>query len=396
MKKKRVIIIQTSTLDRSTRATKEIKALTRSGYSVTFLCWDRGIKSCMSGQKEAGKFHREIRVKIRGPWGSAIKTLPFIPIWWCFEFFWLMVTKWDVAHAIQITTTPPAVIAGKLKRKPVIYEMLDTTEDEIALPKVIRNIFIKIDKLFMWLASGVILADEMQIEEVGGIPNHKVVPVYDSPPDAFSAINIGSRKDDTFTLFYGGMLLSDKLLNLDKAFTAIKDIESVKIIIAGYGDLVDEINEWARQVPDKIQFIGEISHAEVLKRSAEADLLFMLRSPILIANKYICGSKVLEAMMCGRPILVNKGTSTANKVLEENCGLVVDANNIEEIKEAIVKLRDNPELCEELGTNARKAYEQRYSWEIMERRLLTLYQNLTDETGQRKRRARNNGELSRQ
>jgi glycosyltransferase involved in cell wall biosynthesis len=301
-----------------------------------------------------------------------------------------MVTKWDVAHAIQITSISPALIVGKLKRKPVIYEMLDTTEDELLLPSAIRDICIKIDKLFMRLASSVILADAAQIEEVGGIPNSNVVAIYDSPPDAFSTINSSPRRNDTFTIFYGGMLLSAKLLNLDKMFTAIKDIEGVKIIIAGFGDMVAEIEEWSRQMPDKIQFIGEISHAEVLKRSVEADLLFMLRSPLLIANKYICGSKVLEAMMCGTPILVNKGTSTANKVREENCGLVVDANNIEEIKEAIIKLRDNPELCKELGANARKAYEERYSWEIMEQRLLALYQELTGEIRQRNKRGYKN------
>jgi glycosyltransferase involved in cell wall biosynthesis len=81
-------------------------------------------------------------------------------------------------------------------------------------------------------------------------------------------------------------------------------------------------------------------------------------------------------MMCGTPILVNKGTSTANKVYEENCGLVVDANNIEEIREAIIKLKDSPELRRELGANARRAYDQKYAWKIMERRLLALYREL--------------------
>jgi glycosyltransferase involved in cell wall biosynthesis len=132
-------------------------------------------------------------------------------------------------------------------------------------------------------------------------------------------------------------------------------------------------------MPEKIQFIGEITHAEVLERSTKSDLLFVLRDPVVPVNKYICGSKILEAMMCGRPILVNKGTSTANILLEENCGLVVDAENIEEIREAIIKLRDDPKLCEELGKNARRAYEERYSWEIMEQRLLTIYGELTKE-----------------
>ena len=62
------------------------------------------------------------------------------------------------------------------------------------------------------------------------------------------------------------------------------------------------------------------------------------------------------------------------------------------IKEAIIKLRDDPGLYEELVANARKAYGERYSWEIMERRLLTLYQELVGEVGQRKKRGHNSEE----
>ena len=381
MDKKRAIILRANLLDREVRATKIIKTLTNSGYLVTLICWDRGLKTHRSEQQEAGDFHRKIRLKFKAPWGN--KVLLFLPIWWCFLFFRLMVTKWDIVHAIQIISLPPAVIAGKLKRKPVIYDMLDTYEDAISLPKVIRNICVKIDKLFMLLATSVILADDAQIKEVGGIPNSKVVAIYDSP-DTVSKINLNHQKNVMFTLFFAGSLSSKKALNLDKIFTAIKGInKGVKIVIAGHGDLVEEIKEWSRKMPDKIQFIGEISHAEVLERSAKADLLFVLRDPIVPVNKYICGSKVLEAMMCGTPILVNKGTSTANKVCEEVCGLVVDANNIEEITEAIIRLRDNPELCKELGANGQKAYEGRYSWEIMEKRLLALYQGLTGKIGQK-------------
>ena len=413
MDKKRAILIKTHLLDQETRTTKEIRALTQRGYLVTFLGWDRDFKAPISERRsrdpnltsfdfkvpmseryEAGEFHREIRLRLEAPWGS--KVILFLPIWWCFAFFKLMVTRWDIAHAGEFASIPPTVIAGKLKKKPVIYEMLDTSADVILLPKMIRNICIKIDKLFMWLADAIILADEAQIEEVGGMPNSKVVTVYDSPSDMFGNVDLSHRRNNTFTLFFAGLLFSVKALNLDKIFTAIKSIKGVKIVIAGYGDLVEEIKEWSHKMPEKIQFIGEINHAEVLERSVEADLLFILRDPIVPVNKYICGSKILEAMMCGRPILVNKGTSTANKVREENCGLVVDANNIDEIKEAIIKLRDNPELCKELGANARKAYEERYSWEIMERRLITLYQELTDEMGQREKRELNNGELSRQ
>ena len=375
MQKKRAILIKTNPLDRETRSTKEIKALENAGYLITYLCWDRGSKAPASKRYTVDWTHKEIQLKLKAPWGT--KLLLFFPIWWCFVFFWLMVTKWDIAHAGEFTSIFPAVIAGKLKRKPVIYEILDTFEDLIVLPKAIRNISIKIDKLFMWLASSVILADEAQVEEVGGIPNSKIITIYDSPPDIFGKISISHQRNDIFTLFFAGFLSSTKALNLDKIFKAVEGIEGVKIVIAGHGNLVEEIEEWSCKMPDKIQFIGEINYMEVLEKSANADFLFVLRDYIAKpVNKYICGSKVLEAMMCGTPILVNKETSTANKVREENCGLVIDANNVEEIREAIIKLRDNPELCEELGANARRAYEERYSWEIMEQRLLTLYREL--------------------
>ena len=80
--------------------------------------------------------------------------------------------------------------------------------------------------------------------------------------------------------------------------------------------------------------------------------------------------------MSSRPIIVNEGNATANKVLKENCGLVVNANSVEDITEAIKQLQSNPTLCATLGKNGRKAYEQHYKWDLMEQRLHGLYGEL--------------------
>lgn len=371
--KKKVVVIRGGTLDRETRATKIIKSLTDKGFLVTLISWNQGFSPPRSERREAGKFHNEIQLKLKTKWGLSVYIA--LPIWWAFVFFSLMRTEWDVAHAIQITSVFPTIIAGKLKRKPVIYDMLDVYEDSIQIPKRARDFIIIIDKALMRLSSCVILADIEQIEEVGGIPNSDVIAIYDSP-HTISDIDLNHEQNEIFTLFFAGLLMRKKALNLDKIFEAIHNIEGVKIVIAGYGDLVDDINELSHNMNGKIEFIGEIGRAEVLERSAKADLLFILRDPIVLVNKYICGSKVLEAMMCGTPILVNRGTSTANKVLEEKCGVAVDANNIEEIRDAIIKLRDNPKLCKKLGENGRRAYDERYSWEIMENRLIECYNKL--------------------
>jgi len=82
-------------------------------------------------------------------------------------------------------------------------------------------------------------------------------------------------------------------------------------------------------------------------------------------------------MMCRKPILVSKGTATADLVEKERCGLVVDCDSVDEIRQAIIRLKNDPELCEYLGANGRKAYEREYSWHIMEQRLVSLYSAVT-------------------
>jgi len=377
LSKKRAIIIRTCLLDTDTRVAKEIDVLRASGYDVTLLGWDR---QGNTAPPEPGENpHREIRLRLKAPLG--VKILPFLPIWWCFEFFQLMVTRWDIAHAVDFDTLLPAVITGRLKGKPVIYEMQDTYEDKIVLPKPVRYLAVQIDKLFLRLASAVVVIDKEQIEELAGIPHHHVVAVYDSPPDAPGNIDIITEKNQAFTLFYDGGLYKSRRLRLENILAAVKSLEDVRIFITGYGDLSDEIEAWCRQMPDRAQFLGRVSYDEVLRRSLAADLLFAIRNPVIPEQRYICGSKLLKAMMCGKPVLASKGTSAASKVTEENCGLLVDADSVEEIRNAIIKLKDNPGLCRELGANARKAYEQRYDWHIMEQRLINLYQGLGSETG---------------
>ncbi len=373
MGKRKAIIIRGSSLDRETRATKIIKTLTENNYGVHLLWWNRGLNVRRSERREAGTQFSETVFNFKAPWGP--KSLIFLPFWWAFIFFHLLTKEWDIVHTIQIISLPPAIVAGKIKRRPVVYDMLDTYEDSIFLPLIIRNFFVAIDKLFMRFADAVVLADEEQIKEVNGIPNNNVEVIYDSP---VTNVKISKKNghNDVFTLFFAGSLQSGKYLNLDKIFEALEHLNDVRVIIAGYGDLVTYITDVEKRMPEKVKYIGEISHAEVLQRSADADLLFMLRDPVLPVNKYICGSKILESMMCGTAIIVNSGSSTANMVRRTNCGFVVDAHNAEEIVNIISKLKKDPEMSIQMGLNGRKAYDEIYSWDIMSGRLLKLYEKI--------------------
>jgi glycosyltransferase involved in cell wall biosynthesis len=278
---------------------------------------------------------------------------------------------------VNFPSVIPAIIASRLKNRPIIYDVEDTYADQlnVGMLDIVRLLGIMIERLSMKFVNAVVLVDDIQVEEFRGIPNPHLAVIYDSPSPLLSYFVKASEKD-AFTIFYAGYLDQSRHLHIQAIIEAVGTIEGVRVIFAGEGDLVEGLKAKEIETHCKIQYIGWIPYAKALEMTYKSDLLFSLREPTPPVQKYICGSKFLEAIMCGKPILVNKGTSTASKVHKENCGLVVDANNIEEIEKAIIKLKENPELCQQLGVNGRKAYEQRYSWEIMKHRLISLYQEV--------------------
>jgi glycosyltransferase involved in cell wall biosynthesis len=373
MGKKRVIIGRTNLPDRDPRLTKEIDALKSAGYAVILLCWDRDRKAPRSEQQEIA----EIRLRLKAPWGG--KILCFLPIWWCFVFYHLMVSSWDIAHGINFDSIVPMILAGKMKRRPVIYEMYDVYEDSILLPKLLRRVFLTIDKVFMRLAASIVIVDKARIRQLNGIPNKNISVVYNSPPDFFEGSTSPSHKKQTggeFTVFYAAALFRVRRLNLDKVIAAIKGIDDVRLIIAGFGDQVEDIKRWVSNAAGKTQFIGGISYDEAMRLTATSDLAVALYDPIRIQNRFASPNKLFEAMMYGKPILVSSGTAMADIVEKENCGLTVDCNSVDEIRKAIARLKEDPELCRQLGANGRRAYEERYNWGIMKQCLLTLYQEI--------------------
>ena len=375
-----ITLIKSNEPDNDPRLIKEIESIRKFGYKINMLYWNRSNKNSDNHFEISDNYTaKEFNFRVRDGFASVI----FWPVWWLYILFWLLRMNYDIIHVLNYNSVLPTLIAGNLKKKPIIYEIMDTSYDAIMISHILKQIIMYFDKLFMRFSDAILLVDESQIEQFGGIPNSSIAIIYDSALDISDNYSYRYKKmnDNDFVILYVGVLYKIRHLNLDKLCLAVRNLKGVRLLIAGYGDLVEDIKEWAAQSKGKIEFVGRVDYSEALNLSLKADALVVLRDSNIRTNKYICGSKIWEAMMCGKPILVNIGTSTADKVSKENCGLVVDANNIEEIKEAIEKLRDNPERCEELGANGRKAYEERYSWEIMEQRLLTLYRELTGEVG---------------
>jgi glycosyltransferase involved in cell wall biosynthesis len=370
--KKVVVVKNYYPLERDPRLIKLLQMFKDGHFGITYLGWDRDSTSFSSKHVDQGRYRATIMQR-NAPLG--FKSYFFLPLWWLFVLRCLLKSEWDIVHVVNFPSITPAILAGKLKHKPVVYDIEDTTIDQLPLQGFLRTLGIHVERLHTKYVNAVVLVDEMQNEEFYGIPNDNSVVIYDSPPYVSNLDKTQLEKDD-FEIFYAGYLNKEGHLNIGSLLEAIRGIEHVKVTIAGEGNLVEEIKTKASEMPDKIQYVGWIPYDKVLDMSYHADLLFSLRDQYPLTHKYICGSKFLEALMCGKPVLVNKGTSAAIKVAEAKCGIVVDAHNIEEVRDAILKLMHNKRLWTNLALNSKRAYDQKYSWERMKQRLLNLYSKI--------------------
>lgn len=363
----KILFIRSNPVAPDPRVEKEVNALHENGNNLSVLAWDRYGKCPDFEDKISYKIRR---VKIKSSYGT-ITFIPKLFIWMIYEFFYLFKTDYDVFHACDLDTLIPAVLVSKIMNKNLVYDSFDFYADSFlpeGTPSILRRFLGDVEIFFSKFADFVILADESRIKQFKNSLKNTVI-INNSPMDLKNEIK-PYKESKKFTIFYAGLIFKDRGIN--KILEAVKFIPNVELVIAGYevgnGTIVQELKKAAN-----VNFLGRIDYKEVIEHSLSCDLLFALYDPDVPNNKYASPNKLFESMMCGKPIIVNENTRMAEIVLEENCGITVPYEDTEILKETIIKLKDDPELSKKLGKNGRKAYECKYGWNVMEKRLVEAY-----------------------
>lgn len=370
MSEKKVIIVRGRGIDPAVY--KMAQSLANNEYDVTLLVWDR--QDTIQVDQISG--FSVNRCTFKAPYDNP-RVIFYLPIWWIYEFIFLLKNDCTIIHACDIESMVPAVLVKMVKKIRLNYTIYDFYADCLSsTPQFIRNLIASFEKYLIRFTDTVFLVDEARYNQINGAKINKIAYIYNTPPDHYK---IRQNRDhfsglDTFVLFYAGILHKGR--GLEYILEAISDLNHVRLLIAGIGQDLDLIYEYSKRDPEKIRYLGVLSYEDVIDNTFKSDILFAFYDPAIPNNRYASPNKLFESMMCGKPIITNNGTSMAEIVLKQNCGLVIPYGDISAIKQAILTLKEDPELCKQLGANGRKAYEQKYNWTIMEKRLITAYENL--------------------
>lgn len=365
---KKIIIVRSRAIDPTVN--RIAKALANSRYDVELLLWARE----GAGHIELKDGYSIYNFGLKAPYYKP-SLLFYIPIWWLCEFFFLVTSKPNIIHACDLDTLLPAILASKITGAKVCYTIYDFYADILPkqVPSIIKRLVAFVEKTSLRFVDTLFLVDRARFEQIRGAKVKKVEYIVNSPED-FLKPKLDIEAHSSLSMFYAGYL--DKSRGLEELMNGIKDLENITLTIAGSGEEEVYIKAISKRMTN-LQFIGQISYQEVIKRELDADILFAFYNPKLSSNKYASPNKLFEAMMCAKPIIVNEGTTAGKIVANHRCGLIIPYGDIKAIKAAVINLRDSPFLRQWLGWNGRRAYEEYYSWGIMKSRLVSAYKELS-------------------
>ena len=204
--------------------------------------------------------------------------------------------------------------------------------------------------------------------------------------------------------FFSGIIEADRIIvfpNSVKITSAVKkEPEPVKMLFLGricrdkgIGDLLDVMPEISGVYPGVQLVIGglfedssyegtilsmkdNVKYAGWVTGEEKKDLLN--RTNIFILPSYYEGQpvSVLEAMAASCAVIGSDIAGIRMMIENNRNGILFPAGDKEALRNAILMLIKDPELCRRLGANARECVEREYSLDRNMERLLDLYQRI--------------------
>ena len=374
----RVLFCRSNPIDPDPRVEKEARALLRAGYDVEVIAWDRTANLPQREVKDGFTIHR---LPIPAEYAQGMGNLSAL-LRWEWGLFWWLVNhrqRFDLIHACDFDTVLPAVFCKWLFRKKLVYDIFDFYADHLRkTPPIIKQLIRWVDLNIITWADGVILVDDVRREQIEGGNPKRLAVIYNSPEDVHDQLEIVNQEqaDQELDIVYVGLLQFER--GLMELLSVLETHPDWQLDLAGFGGDAEAILNKADQLPN-VRWQGRIPYQKTLEMTARADVSFATYDPEITNHRYASPNKIFEAMMLGKPIIVAEGTNMDHIAGLNQCGLVVEYGNPQELEKALLQLEKNPELRCTLGTNGREAYLREYSWEIMTNRLMDLYRQVLED-----------------
>jgi glycosyltransferase involved in cell wall biosynthesis len=170
-------------------------------------------------------------------------------------------------------------------------------------------------------------------------------------------------------LFLASVEKKKGILTLLEAFAIVRaTIPESRLIIGGSGELSAEVATRVAALPyaDAIEIVGRVERTGVAELMAKC-AVYCLPS---FGEPY--GMTVIEAMACGKPVVVTDGGGVRDLV-DDAGGRRVEPGNAQQLADALIEILNAPGLQASMATFNRMIAEREYNWPHVIAKLEAVY-----------------------
>lgn len=285
-------------------------------------------------------------------------------------FFYLLFHRFDIHGAVDLDTLLPNLLTARLKGKKVVYDAHEyfTEVPEVVHRPLVQKIWLGVEKfcvprvdLAYTVSPGLAdLFEEKYRKPFGVIRN---LPLRD--------LSIKKEKHAPPFILYQGALNEGRCLEM--LLPAVQGLP-LQVWIAGEGDLGSALRQLCRdlKMEDQVKFLGYVSPEELRKITPQAYLGFNVLENRGLSYYYSLANKCFDYLQAGVPCLCSPFPEYL-RLAQEYPALIFAAAHSEEIRLAITRLLNDPEIYQQLVAACIPAGEN-LNWESEEPLLLALYE----------------------
>lgn len=227
-----------------------------------------------------------------------------------------------------------------------------------------KNLDYKILCKAMSLASEVIAIDPKTYEIISGVLGDEHVHYIPNPVDA---VDVEANDDSRRILFLGNVLSSKGVDELLEAWGSIAgDYPDWKLTIAGFCEDKYKTYLERRYSMKQVEWLGFVEHEKAMELLSNSDFL--------VLPSYIEGfpNVVLEAMMRQKAVVATD-VGAVSDALSGDCGIIIRPKSVEDIKNAMEQLINDPQCRKQMGENGRRRATELYETSSVMDRYVQLW-----------------------
>lgn len=205
-----------------------------------------------------------------------------------------------------------------------------------------------------------------------GFDEAKIIKKYNFVPDAQEKAN--TQLPDTlpprYAVFYGRIGEEKGIRILQKIWEKLPDIP---LVVMGGGPLAETFSQWAEDKP-QVYNLGYTPHELCLSIVQGGE--FVVFPSIWYEG---CSMVEIEAQSLSKPLIATDLGFSVEAITDDYNGFKVPLGDVDGFAEKIRTLWNQPELCAQMGKNARLDYEKKYTPEDNYRQLIAIYESTLPE-----------------